>query len=281
MSADSNAGGSSSAARTENRVVNLGMYDADAAANDAFWAALRSQLVSCGVDGAPEQLERELPLARLWGDPQLLFSQICGAPYAADFAAQLTLVGTPHYSVPGCDGPRHRSFVIVSRASSARDADDLRGKSVAVNDMGSNTGFNLLGEWLAQSSPAEPFFERLLISGSHVESMRLVAERAADVAAIDCVSHAFLARHRPELVRATRILARTAPTPAPPWVVSRELSKHLLEPLRRSLRAVLSSPELAALRARLFLDGFSELPASSYLPILGSAERARAALLPA
>ncbi|HMJ10546.1 MAG TPA: PhnD/SsuA/transferrin family substrate-binding protein [Polyangiaceae bacterium] len=250
----------------------------DPAANDAFWAALRSNLLLHGVSDAPKRLERDLPLPRVWSDPELLFSQICGAPYAAGYADQLTLIGTPHYAAPGCDGAYHRSFVIVNRASPARDIEDLSGACVAVNDRGSNTGFNLLGDWLSPLSTGEPFFARLVISGAHMESMRLVAEGAADVASIDCVTHAFLARHHPELVSATRILARTALTPAPPWVVSRSTPRRVVEALRDALRTVLSSPRMTGLGSRLLLQGFSELPAASYRAILESAQRARSVM---
>jgi ABC-type phosphate/phosphonate transport system substrate-binding protein len=260
-------------------LANLGMYDVDPAANDAFWAALRQRLTRAGLRDVPARLVRDIPLPRVWAHPQLLFSQICGAPYAAHYSDPLTVIGTPHYTAPGCEGPYHRSFVIVNRASPARHVEDLRGARVAVNDLGSNTGFNLLGDWLGEATGGEPLFGNLRISGAHSESLRLVATGAADVAAIDCVTHAGLARHRPALVAATRIFARTALTPAPPWVVARALASDVLEVLRHALTAVCSSPELGALRARLFLDGFSELPACVHQPTLASAERARAVLL--
>lgn len=170
--------------------------------------------------------------------------------------------------------------MVVDRASPTRDVEDLRGACVAINDVGSNTGFNVLGDWIRQSSAGDPLFARLVISGAHLESLRLVAAGAADVAAIDCVTYAFVARHHPELVWATRVLAHTAPTAAPPWVVSRAIASDLLEVIRDSLKAVFFSPETAAVRSRLFLDGFSELPASSYHATLESAQRARVALLP-
>jgi len=92
----------------------------------------------------------------------------------------------------------------------------------------------------------------------------MVARGEADVAAIDCVLHALLARHRPEALAGTRALCRTASAPAPPYVTRAGAGHDLIGHLRAALQAALDDPELAAARGALLLDGVEVLPPSAY-----------------
>ncbi len=128
------------------RVASLGMYDFPwlREATDAFWGLMRDGLREAGVDGVPDELERERPLREIWRDPNLLLAQTCGYPLVTELAGRVRLVATPIYDLPGCDGVLHRSFVVVRADDPARELADLRGRRCAVNGFDSNTGMNLL-----------------------------------------------------------------------------------------------------------------------------------------
>ena len=90
----------------------------------------------------------------------------------------------------------------------------------------------------------------------------------ADVMAIDCVLHALLLRHRPGALAGTRILAQSAPVPAPPFVISVALPDDTRMRVREGLMEALLDPALVEARSNLLLEGVELLPAHEYLKIV-------------
>ena len=56
---------------------------------------------------------------------------------------------------------------------------------------------------IAPHAASGRFFAEVRVSGAHSASLAMVARGEADVAAIDCVVHALLARHRPGALHGT------------------------------------------------------------------------------
>ena len=65
---------------------------------------------------------------------------------------------------------------------------------------------NLLRAAIAPLSDGTPFFESVVLSGSHRRSVAMVVAGVADVAAIDCVTFAHLQRLYPHEVTGVRVL---------------------------------------------------------------------------
>ncbi len=257
-------------------LANLGMYDGGelAAANDALWEAIASRLENAGVANVPRRLERQLPLADLWGSPELLFGQTCGHPFAARYYGRLRLIAAPRYALPGCREGRHRSFVVVPARSSVRDPAALKGSRAAINDDESMTGRHLLGDLVAGVGGAAGFFSEVQVTGSHAQSLARVASGDADVAAIDCVTFAHLQRSAPELVAETRVLLHTRETPALPFVLSAAQSEETATRVSRALAEAVADPATADARHTLALVGLETLDPAAYDVTLGVAARA-------
>ena len=102
------------------------------------------------------------------------------------------------------------------------------------------------------------------MTGAHLASLAAVAAGEADVAAIDCVTHALVARHEPGLLAGTRVLARTASTPGLPLVTRANAPPAELAALREALAEVAADPALSRSRERLLLTGFAILPEAAY-----------------
>lgn len=222
------------------------------AANDALWRALAASLVAEGIREVPDRLDRERPHGV---DPvqECLFTQTCGYPLFTTARRHFTVLGAPCYSVLGCEGPLHRSFIVVHDASSVRTVEDLRGGSFAINEADSNSGMNLPRRLFAPLARNGRFFGRTVLTGSHAASASLVDAGGVDSAAIDCVTFALLERYRPAAVRSLRIVAETAATPAPPLVTSCRTSDSVVAALRRALKRVVRDHAHAELRDALFL----------------------------
>jgi ABC-type phosphate/phosphonate transport system substrate-binding protein len=281
------------------RVASLPMYDFPElrGAHDAFWAALGARLEAAGASNVPPWLTRNLPHGDVWRHPSLLFAQGCEYPLATSFADCVRLVATPIYSAAGCEGKRYRSAIVV-RGAGARGgavafgatvergagADgvletggtlaDFRGRRCAINELDSNSGMNLLRAAVAPLATGGRFFGSVVVSGSHLRSVEMVASGEADVAAIDCVSFAHFQRLYPSVVGQLRILSWTPSGPSLPFITARSASDETVRMLRSALADVFDDDGLAPVREQLLLIGVDLQPTEGFDEVLALERRA-------
>ena len=246
--------------------ISLPMYDLPfvTAATDAWASGLAKALAKEGVEDAPESLTRGLSVAELWRSPDLLLSQTCGYPLTTAYADDLSLLLTPVYRTPGCEGSGYRSFVVVHKDNTADSLEDLRGTRCAINGLTSQSGMNVLRREVAPLARDGRFFSEVIVSGKHPESIAMIAAGKADVAAVDCVSFGLMERHAPDSVAAVRILTETRSAPSLPYVSSKHVAPDLQERLNAALRSAAEDPDLKTVREALLLDGFAVLSLEDY-----------------
>jgi ABC-type phosphate/phosphonate transport system substrate-binding protein len=247
------------------RLAALPMYDLPevAAATDALWAGLARRLREAGVAAVPDRLERGGDPRQAWRSPDLLFAQTCGFPLMHEFDGRLTLIATPRYAVPGCEGPTYRSRIVVRAGDPRTSFAEFAGSVAAINAEDSHSGFNIL-RWRVAQEGQGPFFGKVERTGAHVASVAAVQQGRADLAAIDCVTFALLERHRPRALDGVRVLEDTPSAPALPFVTAAGIDRGELRILRRALADALADPELAAAREAILLAGIEELPLARY-----------------
>lgn len=253
------------------RLASLAMYvdpPAIRSATKELWAYLRDALRDAGVQEVPDALDDDIAHDAAWLDPRLLLSQTCGYPYAKHLRGKVRLVATPAYALPGNEGPLNGSFVVVNASSPARFIEGLRGRRVAINDPGSNSGTNLLRAMVAPLAQGGRFFGEVVRTGGHVASLDAVATGRADVAAIDCVTYGNIARHQPERLADIRILAETAKTPGLPLITRGDATADELAALRHALDRFAEDPAVAGPREILAITGFHPLPDAAYDRVL-------------
>jgi ABC-type phosphate/phosphonate transport system substrate-binding protein len=244
------------------RIAALPMYDFAElrGAHDALWSALAEALVDSGISNVPSHLTRDMAHKDVWRHPSLLFGQACEYPIAKSFGNLLTLVATPRYSAEGCEGACYRSAVIVRSHDAAETLGEFRDRRCVVNELDSNSGMNLLRAAVAPLAGGPRFFQSVHLSGSHRQSVEMVAGHEADIAAIDCVTFAHLRRLYPALVDKVRILCWTPRSPSLPFVTASSTDEHTLDTLRSVLADVITDASLRSARDRLFLDGVDLQP---------------------
>jgi ABC-type phosphate/phosphonate transport system substrate-binding protein len=242
-------------------------------ATDAFWAGLARALRAAGVRDVPDRLSRGDPAGHL-SDPDLLFGQTCGLPLVRHHVNRLRVVATPCYAVPGCTGPRYSSLILVRADLPFHRPEELRGEVAACSEPDSLSGHLALRLVFAAHSHGGRFFARTLRTGSHAASMAAVHAGRADVCAVDCVSFAIAARHRPGLTTGLRTIARSPQAPALPWVTSAGRGPDELARVRAGLLAAIADPSLAEARDALFLAGAEVLPEGTYGRSVASLEAA-------
>jgi ABC-type phosphate/phosphonate transport system substrate-binding protein len=255
--------------------ASLGMYDLPElkAATDAWWTGLRRHFAALGLRDLPETLTRSGdPVDRLKQDG-LIFAQTCGFPLTHRLKDHVQLLATPRYRVPGCAGATYVSWIVVRGDDPAKTLADLRGRRVAFNDDGSQSGYNTIRALIAPLAKSGAFFGAAIESGAHRRSLGMVKAGEADVAAIDCVTFALIARAVPEEVRGIRVLCASGTAPGLPYVTARGTASSDVQRLRDGIAAAFADPALAETRAALRLDGCEILPRSAYdvIPVMESA----------
>ncbi len=247
-------------------------------ATDAFWQLLSEAMGAEGVPDVPEHLTRPTDFQAFWRDPALLFGQTCGYPLVTTLAGKVRVVATPVYAAPGCRGHLYCSHIIV-RANEPRESlsDFLSGRA-AINGWESHSGMNALRHSFAPLSLGqEGCFSEVLVSGGHRNSMTMVAEGEADLAAVDCVTYALITASEPDLAGGLRVLTSSRLAPGLPFVTHGGADDALIARLRAALRSALAEPAGAEAREALLLSGVVDTNEDDYDAILDM-EREAAAL---
>jgi phosphonate transport system substrate-binding protein len=145
------------------------------------------------------------------------------------------LAAAPVFDDPRTEGrPVYFSDVVVAHGSPAIGFEDLRGGTWAFNDPCSWSGYlNLLVRLRDVGGAA--FFRALRESGSHLQSVRLIATGEVDGAAVDSNALAVLRRREPSLASRLRILESWGPHPIQPIVVSSRMPSALADRIAASL----------------------------------------------
>lgn len=253
------------------------MYDIaeTVAATDAWAKGIARHAERLGMADVPDSLLRVDDFAEPWLRPNLFLSQTCGFPLTHALKGKVRLVAVPDYDVPGCADGRYCSFFIVRQDDPAKSLMDLKGRRAAGNADHSQSGFNVLRHAVAPLSQNGRFFDGTPIwSGSHSNSVGLVASGKADVAAIDAVTFALLQRYQPSRVAGLRVLARSAHAPCLPYITHLDASDEEVALLAKVLFAAAADPDLAEVREALFIKGFKRLPLEAYDSILSMEEGA-------
>ena len=231
---------------------------------DAWWRGLALSFRSEGVANVPDCLDRSIAFDALWSAPDLLFAQACGYPMVGRWAGRLEYLATPRYAAPGCEGTSYCSWIVVAADSPAGTVEDLRGMRCSINSRISHSGYNALRALVAPLAEQGKFFGSVIESGGHLESLKQIRSGEADVAAIDCVTHALLSRCRPDVVAATRIIGRTVEAPGLPYVTRAPAESDLMQRLRAGLLRAFDDPRLRPVRDELLIAGLDMLPVATY-----------------
>ena len=259
------------------------MYVAPAVVVEAqrlLWAFLRERLRQDGIAGVPEALDEHIAPHDAWLDPRLLLAQTCGFPFVKHLRGRVRLVATPVYQAPGCQGPTMCSVIVVREEGAPPSLAACAGLAVAINERGSNSGYNLLRADVAPHAGSKPFFSSVNVTGGHLASMEAVRAGKADLAAIDCITYDLLRRHAPGRLDGLSILTQTPAGPNLPFITRLSASDEEVFALRAALKAAITTPDLADARAILGLTDVVVLEEGAYESLLGHEAAAIAAGYP-
>ncbi len=169
---------------------------------------------------------------------------MCGYPYVQTVAKPeppVELLALPVFAGERYDNrPVYFSDVVVRQDSPITKFEELRGATWAYNEVGSQSGYHIVRYKLAQLGTNGHFFDRIVPSGGHLLSLRMVLAQEADSAALDSTVMDAALRDDPNLADQIRIIEVLGPSPIPPWVIH----KSVPAPLRQSIRQALTQMHL-------------------------------------
>ncbi len=171
------------------------------------------------------------------------------------------------FDFDGAVGATHMSLIVARPDDPRADLAAFRGARAAINARDSNTGMNLFRASVAPLAGGAAFFSEVIVTGAHIASLAAVADGAADIAAIDCVTFGLIARYAPERIAALCVVGRTPATPCLPFIVSRALPEATRTLVRKALFEALAAPELKVAWATLGVLSAVVLPPEAYLRI--------------
>ncbi len=193
-------------------LATLPMYDWPEAhkETDAQWHRMRDALRAEGVE-TPDKLDRSVGYVASWARPDLVLGQACGLPLAEGRTGPAAVIGAMKFGLPDCEDGAYYSH-LITRLGNRLSVGELSGRSFAVNDLGSQSGYGVLRKLNLLGG-------NVVETGSHRASIIAVAEGRADFAAIDAQTWRLAERFEPAARRVT-ILAQTEPTIAPAIVAA-------------------------------------------------------------
>ncbi|WP_312798488.1 phosphate/phosphite/phosphonate ABC transporter substrate-binding protein [Tianweitania sp.] len=204
---------------------------------DAQWKVVRDLLRHEGID-APDALTRDVDLATLWRDPNLIFAQTCWGPMELGLSEHVIVLGQSDYSAfEGGAGPLYSSAYLMRKgegspvqAPSGNEAivplDLLRGRRFIYNSEDSLSGFISPMRDLQARGESRALFSETIASGAHRESGLAIARGEADVCACDCRSWSLFQRFEPEAAAKLHPVGWTAKRTGQPFIMSSALAHY-------------------------------------------------------
>ncbi len=224
---------------------------------DALWAEVRGFLKPFSHP-IPTKLTRGEPLDKILTSPDLLVSQTCGFDIAEDLPVPLAVVGSFSYGNPH---GTYTSFLVTHEKAEIRSLADLARKTFVANDPRSFSGFHVMRQLFADPSKT---FRQIYWSGSHLESLKFLQARAADLAAIDSVTYSLLRKFAPHYLKKTRLIFETEPVPAPPLVTSAARSKEEVAAIRAAFQQLFQREKSRAICHELLIEGMHVWPREEF-----------------
>lgn len=203
---------------------------------------------------------------------------ICGLPYvwkADEPVANLELLVAPVMRGDRYQNrPVYFSDVVVRQDSPYQSFADLRGTVWAYNEPRSHSGYWLTRSHLATLGETSGYFARVVESGAHQNSLRLLLEGQIDASAIDSTVLETELRQQPTLAEQIRIIDTLGPSPIPPWVIARSLPLDLKQRVRSLFLQMHQDPQGEQMLAAGAIAHFVAVSDADYDPIRQMAERA-------
>jgi len=190
----------------------------------------------------------------LLGKGQIDFGFICSGPYATGREK----LGFELVAIPEIRGSHfYQAYLIVNRNSAFQNLRDLKNRTFAFTDPDSLTGRLVPMQWLVEihESP-ESYFDKIIYTYSHDNSILAVAKGLVDGAAVDGLIWEYYQQANPDWTSRTRIIRKSKHYGIPPLVAARTVSPQNREKVGKVLLEMHQDPVGREILQKLMIDRF-------------------------
>ena len=193
---------------------------------------------------------------------------ICGLPYVlkqdtAEPKIELLLAPVMK-NAKYQNKPIYYSYIIVNKDSAYENFTDLKGSRFVFNDEISNSGYNMPRAYLIEQEQTSGFFGHVTRSGSHEESIRMIASGEADVSAVDSLIYDFDWHSNSKFVQQTRIIKTLGPAGIPPIVISTKTPEIIRNQIKDILLNMNNDPLGKQILEEALVDRFAVVDDNNY-----------------
>lgn len=205
---------------------------------------------------------------RMLEDGAINIAFVCGYPYTLSYdlsPGNVALLAAPIMATKQYEGkPIYYSYIITPKDSTAKTFTDLKGKHFIYNDQTSNSGYNMPRAHLIEIKETQGFFSKISKSGSHENSIRMVAEGKADASAIDSLVLDYARLNKEPFAHDVKIIETLGPSGIPPVVYSTKTPKDYVNRVQDALLKMNDDPEGLKILKKAYLEKFIEIEDSHY-----------------
>jgi len=193
---------------------------------------------------------------------------ICGYPYVLMHDQQkpaVDLLAAPIMKAPRYKGqPKYYSDLIVPKDSPYKTLHDLKGRTYAYNDELSNSGYNMPRHRLLELGLTNGFFGKVLRSGSHEESIRMVATGKADASYVDSLVLDYDREKGLGHARDVRVIESLGPAGICPIAISTSVPAEARAKLQKALVTMHEDPKGKEILGGALVSRFAAVDESNY-----------------
>lgn len=193
---------------------------------------------------------------------------VCGLPYVIErdkAEPTVTLLAAPIMKAERYGGkPKYFSDLIVRKDGPIQSMADLKGKVYVYNDELSNSGYNMPRHLLVEMGETKGFFGKVLRSGSHEESIRMVAEGQADASFVDSLVLDYDRAKGLGYADKVRVIQTRGPAGICPVVGATKISEERRQKVAEILIGMANDPEGRKILDEALVDRFVKVDDSNF-----------------
>ncbi|MFH1287513.1 MAG: phosphate/phosphite/phosphonate ABC transporter substrate-binding protein [bacterium] len=163
---------------------------------------------------------------------------------------------------------QYYSYIIVPESSHAKDFKELQGKTFAFVDPMSSSG-SLVPHSMLTNMGEKPdfYFKKYIYTYAHDNSVKMVAQKIVDGAAVSSIVWKYLNQTDPELTAKTRVIEKAPAYAMPPVVVRPNLDPALKQKLKEIFLEMHNDKKGKRILKEIKTDKYVVVENSDYDPI--------------
>lgn len=172
-------------------------------------------------------------------------------------------------AIPQINGATNEfSYIIVPIDSQIQNFKQLQGKTFAFVDSMSNSG-KLVPHSMLTTMGEKPdfYFKKYIYTYAHDSSIKMVAQKIVDGAAVSSIVWEYLNQTNPELTARTRIIEKSPPYAMPPVAVRPNLDPEMKKKLKKLLLDVHNDEKGQEILKKMKIEKYVIIQNQAYDPI--------------